>query len=199
MANVKGKIVKKIIAAVFVMLISQDALADWLVDPESSHLGFASVKNEVIGENHHFTSVSGNVSDAGMVSVIVALSSVETMIPIRNERMQSMLFDVTNFPLAVISGQVDTAEFTALPVGGQLQSTVDINISLHGSNVKRSVLTKVVRSSEATYEVSSLGPVLVNATEFKLSEGVEALREIAGLQTIDLMVPVTFDLTFKDR
>ena len=28
---------------------------------------------------------------------------------------------------------------------------------------------------------------------------IESLREIAGLQTIDLMVPVTFDLTFKDR
>jgi hypothetical protein len=39
-------------------------------------------------------------------------------------------------------------------------------------------------------------PVVVNAPEFKLAEGVEALREIAGLPSISLAVPVSFVLAF---
>ena len=69
--------------------------ADWQVVPEGSHIGFASVKNDLIAENHSFTQVSGGVSSDGTATIIVALGSVETLIPIRNERMQQMLFNVS--------------------------------------------------------------------------------------------------------
>jgi hypothetical protein len=56
------------------------------------------------------------------------------------------------------------------------------------------VLVKVTRNSDNSYEVTSLGPIVIHASQFALSNGLESLRKVAGLQSIDLMVPVTFAL-----
>lgn len=190
---------KRTIVGLLTVLCCQSLSADWLVDGAGSYLGFASVKNDNIGENHHFTSLSGGISDEGQVSVIVALASIETLIPLRNDRMRELLFDVANFPLAVVTAQVDMDDYTSLAVGEHLTARIEVAIALHGATVRKNALTKVVRTSGTSFEVNSLGPLLVHASEFKLSGGVEALREIAGLESIDLMVPITFNLSLKER
>ena len=171
------------------------AMCDWAVDPEGSYVGFATVKNDLIAENHSFTQVTGSVSDAGVAIINVALASVETLIPIRNERMQSMLFDVAQHPIATVTSQINTKEFTSLTVGESKTMTLDMQVDLHAIVLKKAVLVKVTRSSQTTFEVSSLGPIVIHASQFALSDGVESLRKIAGLQSIGLMVPVTFDLS----
>lgn len=178
------------------MMLSQLASAAWQLDGEQSFLGFASVKNEIIAENHDFTGLSGAISETGDVAVLVDMKTIETYIPIRNERMRSMLFDVARFPLATIKANVDLDAFEKLEVGAQADERLRVNINLHGTGLDRTVPVRVTRSSENSYVVSSLGPVVVNAEQFSLAEGVERLREIAGLQSIDLMVPVTFSLRF---
>ncbi len=70
------------------------SLADWVVDPVGSYVSFASVKNDLIAENHSFTAITGTVEDSGDVNIAIAFTSVETLIPIRNERIRSMLFVV---------------------------------------------------------------------------------------------------------
>ena len=55
---------------------------------------------------------------------------------------------------------------------------------------------KVLRSGSNSFDVSSLNPIVIHASQFSLAEGVESLRKVAGLQSIDLMVPVSFDLRF---
>ena len=125
---------------------------------------------------------------------MVDLTSVETLIPIRNERMQEMLFRVAEYPTAAISSILDMEQFAAIEPGGSAETTIELVISLHGRDVNKRVPVKVTRSSGDIYDVSSRGPILVHASQFGLAEGVEALRKIAGLQSIELMVPVTFDL-----
>ncbi len=44
--------------------------------------------------------------------------------------------------------------------------------------------------------ISTLKPIIVNASNVALAEGVEKLREIAGLPSISNAVPVTFVLQF---
>jgi hypothetical protein len=39
--------------------------------------------------------------------------------------------------------------------------------------------------------------VILNAADFGLAGGVEALREIAGLNSISIAVPVTLNLQFR--
>ena len=168
--------------------------ADWQVDPEGSYIGFASVKNDLIVENHSFTQVTEIVSKTGEVRIKINLASVETLIPIRNERMQSMLFEIATYPTAEVKSLVDVDEFTSLAVGENKMLNIDMTVDLHATQLKKSVLVKVTRSSDNSFEVTSLGPIVVHASQFSMAEGVEALRKIAGLQSIDLMVPVTFDV-----
>ena len=60
--------------------------------------------------------------------------------------------------------------------------------------MKKSVPVKVTKLANDAYDVTSLGPIIIHASQFALSGNVESLRKIAGLQSIELMVPVTFDL-----
>jgi len=170
------------------------AVADWRVDPEGSHIGFASVKNDMIAENHTFTEVAGRVSATGAAEISITLASVETLIPIRNERMQTLLFNIAEFPMASVRSQVPTHELATMNTGESRVLNIDIMIDLHGAGVKNTVAVKVTSLGSDSFDVSSLGPIVVHASQFALSDNVEALRKIAGLQSIDLMVPVTFDL-----
>ena len=170
------------------------AVGEWKVDPTGSHLGFGSVKNDLIAENHSFTEISGTVSDEGLAQVEVTLASVETLIPIRNERMQKMLFNVSEFPIAMIRSKVPIDHISTIGDAESIVLNIDILIELHGNELKKSVPVKVTKLANDAYDVTSLGPIIIHASQFALSGNVESLRKIAGLQSIELMVPVTFDL-----
>lgn len=185
---------KRQIVTFFALMLALPVLADWRVDPENSFVGFASVKNEIIPENHSFTDISGLVSASGEANIVIALASVETIIPIRNERMRTMLFDVATHPNATVTSNLPIGNFTAMTIGDSRQETISLKIDLHGLQLTRGVPVKVTRSGAETYDVTSLGPIMLHASQFALADGVEALRKIAGLQSIELMVPVTFDL-----
>ena len=83
--------------------LSVPALADHALVGEKSDIRFISVKNAAVAEVHHFKSLSGGIED-GAVSVTIPLVDVETMIPIRNERMQKMLFETELYPKATLTG-----------------------------------------------------------------------------------------------
>jgi len=195
--RIAQRFTKLLISAVTLIMVPI-ASADWQLDPDASFLGFGSVKNDLIAENHHFKRLQGAVTSKGLATIIVDLTSVETMIPIRNERMRQMLFKTDQFGIAVVTSQLDIASISSLTTGAQVQQTIDLAINLHGVNLSRSIPVKVVRSSENSYDVTSLGPIFIHASQFALSDGVESLRKIAGLQSIELMVPVTVDLRFTE-
>jgi hypothetical protein len=152
------------------------------------------VKNDLIAENHSFTAITGTVEDSGDVNIAIALSSVETLIPIRNERIRSMLFEVAEYPDVTVTANLNIDEFTLLGLGESKMETIPLSVNLHGMDLSKNVLVKVTRSSNNNYEVTSLGPIVIHASQFALSDGLESLRKIAGLQSIDLTVPVTFAL-----
>jgi hypothetical protein len=185
---------KHLLLLMVCLTTSVHVLAGWVVDPEGSYVGFASVKNDLIAENHSFTQIAGTIEDSGDLKIIIALASVETLIPIRNERMQVILFEVAQYPDATVTGKLNLEEFTSLGLGESKTDSIPIGVNLHGTDLSKNVLVKVTRSSENAYEVTSLGPIVIHASQFALSDGLESLRKVAGLQSIDLMVPVTFDL-----
>ncbi len=170
------------------------ASADWVVDGAQSHVGFASVKNEVIAENHQFTAVSGRVGDDGQAEVQIELASVATGIPIRDERMRELLFEVERYPLATVTAQLPMDELTQLAAGESKDVRLDMTIKLHGDALLKPVPVRVTRITQGGFEVSTRGPILIHAAQFSLAAGIGRLQEIAGLKSIDWMVPVTFNL-----
>jgi len=166
--------------------------ADWTVS-DSSRISFVSIKNNRIGENNAFERVSGSISESGQVAVSVDLSSVETGIGIRNERLQKMLFEVASFPTASVDAALSDSQIAALRAGGARAESVSVNISLHGKTVSKTANVSV-SSSGGDVRVTTTQPIVITAQEFGLESGVAALQQIAGLSAISRSIPVTVDL-----
>ena len=168
------------------------AQADWTLS-DSSRIGFVSIKNNSIGENNAFENVSGSISASGQVSLSVDLSSVETGVGIRNERLQKMLFEVVSFPTATIDAALTDSQIAALEAGGAQTESVSVSISLHGKTVNKTTNLSVSVSG-GDVRVTTTQPIVITAKEFGLEAGVAALQQIAGLNAISRSIPVTVDL-----
>ena len=173
-------------------LAALPARADWSIN-DTSRVGFVSIKNNVIGENNAFQRVSGGISEAGAVTVNIDLTSVETGVGIRNERLQKMLFNVASFPQATVSAQLSDAQLMALKSGGSVAESVSVAVALHGKTVSKQVELAAAQSGD-TVRVTTTQPIVITAAEFDLEAGVAALQQIAGLNAISRSIPVTVDL-----
>lgn len=173
-------------------LAALPAQADWSIN-DTSRVGFVSIKNNVIGENNAFQRVSGGISEAGAVTVNIDLTSVETGVGIRNERLQKMLFNVASFPQATVSAQLSDAQLMALKSGGSVAESVSVSVALHGKTVSKQVELAAAQSG-GTVRVTTTQPIVITAAEFDLEAGVAALQTIAGLNAISRSIPVTVDL-----
>jgi polyisoprenoid-binding protein YceI len=188
--------VQHLLWAVFLLAPYGLASADWELDSASSTIHFVSVKNVSVGEVHSFASLVGFIGAAGNAQVTVDLNSVQTLIDIRNERMRELLFETAKFPVATVSAQVDPSVLALASEGGVLTVEVPVTLSLHGQEKTLTTSLVVVGESEGRLRVFSAAPILVNAADFGLVPGVEALQKIVGLQSIATAIPVTLQLQF---
>ncbi len=178
------------------LLTAVQAAAQWELDGERSSINFISMKNAAIAETHSFTSLVGYIGKTGNVQLNIDLNSVETQVPIRNERMQKLLFETAEFPNAKISANVDPAVLAAVVEGGTVGTEIPVTLSLHGLEQELAVAVTVF-SDGGSLRVISSRPLLLRAADFGLADGIEALREIAGLKTISTAIPVTLNLHFR--
>lgn len=170
--------------------------SEWILNPEHSRLAFISIKADHIGEVHHFTELSGQIDDQSQAVINTKLDSVETLIPIRNERMREFLFKTAQYSDATLSAKIDSAAIEALQPGELVDMVAESTLNLHGETQSLVLKMKATKLDADTIMVVSLEPVVIDAARFGLDEGVEKLREIAGLKSISNAVPVTFVMTF---
>jgi polyisoprenoid-binding protein YceI len=187
--------IKKTLLSAIIFAVSGSALADWTLDNDFSRVNFVSVKKNMIGEAHRFKQVSGSLSDTGQLQINIALTSVETLIPIRNERLQKLLFETKLFPQAKLSADIDPKQ---LKLAAGQSKILDVNASLTLHGVTKKVTSQVMVSSLSKDKllVSALKPIIIRPADFGLDKGVEALMKIANLPGITQSVPVSFVLTF---
>lgn len=184
------------LAVVFSAFWVPAVFADWNLKSDESSLHFISIKQNTIAETNRFQQLEGSVSEAGDFQFSINLSGVETNIPIRNERMNEFLFESAKFPLATGKGKIDMARVSELAVGELMNIRLPVTIELHGVSVKKDVMLQVARlSSQKLWAVTEV-PFIINAAEFGLTEGIEKLRELAGLPSITQAVPVSVSLVF---
>ena len=177
------------------LLLPGLANAQWSLNNDESTLSFVSVKAEHVAEVHTFDVMSGEIGSDGAASITVELASVNTLIPIRNERMQAMLFETNMFPRATIEADLDLDSLTAMAAGYSETMQLNFSLNLHGATRSYSAEVKITRLSDG-FVASTIKPIVVTAEDFSLQSGVEALREIAGLPSISRAVPVSFTVQF---
>jgi len=170
--------------------------ADWQLNSRDSAVNFISTKKTSTSEVHYFKSLSGSIEN-GKASVLIDLSSVETNIPIRNERMQSLLFETNNFLSASISAEIDSAKLLNMKCGDSESMSLVLGLDFHGISKQIESEVHIVKLTNDSVQVYSQHPIIIKAEDFGLAKGVEALRNIANLPVISTAVPVTFNLKFE--
>lgn len=179
------------------LFLSSNAFSDWALVNDRSDINFISTKKSKVSEINHFKAIEGVIDDSGALSIDIELASVETNIPIRNERMQTMLFNVAKFAKANITATINLEKIKALSVGDVFADTVSFTLKLHGFSQKISSDVNIVKLSDNRLMTVSAKPIIINAEDFGLVDGIEALRNIAKLPSISTAVPVNFSLIFS--
>ena len=181
------------------LFVATPTWADWALNNAQSQLSFISIKKGDIAEVHRFDQLDGRVDTNGNVTLNIQLASVDTAIPIRDQRMREMLFNTNVFPRATLTAKVDSGALDKLATGDILTSSVEGKLSLHGQTGAVTAELAIARLGPNKLLVSSRKPLLLQAGDYELLEGVEKLREVAGLSTISKAVPVSFLLTFDKK
>jgi hypothetical protein len=183
----------------FIFLLSCIGFADaqLQLNAEKTSFHFISIKNNSVGEVLTFDQLTGAVSEDGSAVLEIDLTSVNTQVETRDQRMKKSLFEVTKFPAATITTHIDMKQIKKLDVGEEISMELKGSVKLHGeqSNVFAQVL--VSRNSLGEIRVTTTHPILVNARHFKLVQGIGILRKQAGLTVISSVVPVSFSLVFE--
>jgi len=175
------------------------AHASWYLDNESSRLSFISTKGGKLSEVHRFLTLHGQIDDNGAATLRVELDSASTGIPLRDERLRTLLFDTEHFAEALVNANIDLAPITTLAPGAQLELRLPLTVELHGQRQSSSAELLVTRLDEQRFQVVTLAPLVLQVEDFDLSEGLEALRKLAGVSTISWSVPVGAVLIFTSR
>ena len=175
------------------------ANANWYLDGESSRLSFISTKKPNISEVQRFLVLHGKVDPKGLAQVQVELESVNSGVPLRDERMRKELFEIQTFPEALISTQINLQPINDLAPGAQIELLLPVTVALHGQEHTYNAELLATRLDERRFQVVTLEPLVLNAEDFNLAPGLDSLRKVAGLSAISFSVPVGAVLIFTAR
>lgn len=188
--------VLRLLACSVLLPAAFSAQAQWQLDNDASTLSFVTIKADHVGEVHTFDLLTGEIDDEGNAEITIELISINTLIPIRDERMQNMLFETSLFPEANLTAQLDIDQFAELEIGRSAQATISFDLSMRDQSNAYQAEVQVTRLADDGIQATTLKPVIVVANSFDLVSGVEALREVAGLPSISNAVPVNFTVVF---
>jgi polyisoprenoid-binding protein YceI len=184
-----------------VVTLAQTAAAElaplWQIQARASSLTFNTTKAGAAGvggivETMQFTRYSGGLEANGRMQLKIDLSSIDTGISIRDERLQTLFWNVANAPSVTFSGQLkadDQKKLLKEPVALEVEGSMTM------AGVTKPVKAQLqVTPVNGKLWVSTRRPILVKTEDFGLTPGVEALRAIMGLNFLAGTVPVNFQL-----
>ncbi len=166
----------------------------WTLDGEASYLAFGSIKKDKIGEVNSFSGLKGTVDADGKADVTIDLTTLETNIDIRNERMLEHVFKGAGE--AQLTAQLDMDEVKGLAVGEMAIVDVEGALSLLGVSTELDLEMVVVRLAENKVMALSNDMVFVGTEELGVTAGIDKLMELAKLPGITRTSPVTLRLVF---
>ncbi len=168
----------------------------WTLIKEDSTVSFISIKKNNIGESHHFTDIGGSIFN-GRAVVSIKPDSVDSRVPIRNERMREFLFKTQTYPIIKINADVaDT--LNNIKAGDSKQVEVPAMLSMHGVTEEVMLDVRVNALSDSKIIVSSVQPVIIRAASFGMVEGIQKLSGLVNGLAIAESVPVSFSLMFQE-
>lgn len=188
---------KNIVTGLIIGLAAFGAQANWAVSQSESAISFVSIKKQHIAEVHHFNAFEGTLTKNGKFDLSISLASVDTGIAIRDLRMKTFLFDVSNFAKAKITADVSNLALDSLAVGASVGNQIAANLTIGGIAKPQVVDVMITRTSADSFVVTSTKPLIIKASDYLLIGGINKLRELAKLSSISHSVPLSFTLTLR--
>lgn len=179
--------------------VSLSAQASWYLDGESSRLSFITTQNANVANKHRFLVLHGKVDRKGHAQLRIEMDSVNSAVPLRDERMRDQLFDFKHFPEAQITAQINLQPINELAPGAQVELRLPVTVSLRGKQHTYEAELLATRLDEQRFQVVTLEPLMLQAEDFGLQPELETLRKSAGLSAISFSVPVNAVLIFTAR
>lgn len=185
-------------AAIFIAssLFSSAAYADWILDAENSNISYGTVKNDMIGENNTFKTISGHLNNDGQIDIEIDLSSIDTLIEIRDGRMRDIVFKVSENATAKLSGEMDLKAYDNQEIGTSRIIETTVSLELVGQKLEHDVKLLVTRLAKNKVMVTPHGVMFIDADDYDLVDAIEILRNLAGLDSIASVISMGFYLTF---
>ncbi len=179
--------------------VAQTGLGNWDLSATDSYLNFVTTKNTHTIETQRFDVISGGMTDNGIATLIVDLTSVNTTNTTRDQRLRDLFFQTLTFPSANIRVVLSTNVLSTIAVGKSALVDISATLELHG--VTGAITTKVMvqKLSNTRVLVQSVAPIIVKSSDYALDAGVEALRAAVGIASVSGTVPVDFTLVFNAR
>jgi polyisoprenoid-binding protein YceI len=176
----------------------------WQIDSTKSTLHFVTTKAAQsgvggVGEVQSFGQFAGGVSTGGEITFTVTLASVATGVDIRDERLRTMLFNVKDMPLATFAARIDPAVLRDLAPASVKDIDVPGQLTLAGQSKPMVAKLRVLGLGASQLSVNTRTPIVVDAAQFGLKPGVEALREVMGLSFLATSAPVSMQLVLDRR
>ena len=170
--------------------------ADWQLNRERSAISYLSSKQAtadtpLMFESNLFREFSGTI-DGSQVELVVELDSLDTKVPIRDERVAEHVFLSKQYPQATVSATVDGIEQLSYE-----RKQISATLTMRGQSRNLQAEVIIERSDPKTLRMQTTTPVLVNANAYGMLEGFAILKQLVGLMQIPMTIPVSFHLVFE--
>ena len=170
--------------------------ADWQLNRELSAISYLSSKQAtadtpLMFESNLFREFSGTI-DGSQVELVVELDSLDTKVPIRDERVAEHVFLSKQYPQATVSATVDGIEQLSYE-----RKQISATLTMRGQSRNLQAEVIIERSDPQTLRMQTTTPVLVNANAYGMLEGFTILKQLVGLMQIPMTIPVSFHLVFE--
>jgi polyisoprenoid-binding protein YceI len=185
-----------IAASAALLLSSFNSLANMTLNKDQSSINFISTKNQNISEQHTFDRFAGALDKKGKLTITIDIASVNTIIPIRNERMLTMLFDASNYTTATFYADI-APELIGLKPGEMQRTTITGEMMIAGNTAPVSFDVVLTGLQNGGVNATTAKPTIINSSDFNLDDGIAALQQIAMLESISKTVPLSFSATFQ--
>lgn len=169
--------------------------AVWQLVPDDSIVAYGSIKANVAGEVNTFNKIDGAIAADGQAMISIELTSVNTNVDIRNQRMIKYVFgDNTK---AVLTTQLDMEAIKALSIGDTTTMEVEGVLSFLGEDVDVDTHFFVVKLSDSKILATTDSMIMMQTEELGVNAGLDKLMELAKLPSITRVSPITLRFVFE--
>jgi polyisoprenoid-binding protein YceI len=145
-----------------------------------------------------FEGVTGSISNSGKVEINIDLSSVNTNISIRDQRLKALFFKVVKFPQASVKATIDMKKIKSIRHYKRMEIPAILEFYGISKEIKLEVLIAKVYKNKLL--ITSMKPIIINAKDYGIpAKNLMVLSKTVGGLSLSDKVAVNFVLSFAHK